>query len=47
MSQAGTAPVGNVVDTNYTMLAAISKAYLPGAVAYDGIHQRLRAVAER
>ena len=46
VSQAGTASVGNVCDTNYTMLAAIDKAYLPGALAYGGIHQRLRAAAD-
>ena len=45
VSQAGTAPVGNVCDANYTMLAAIPKAYLRDAVAYGGAHQRLRTSA--
>ncbi len=45
VSQAGTAPVGNVCDPNYTMLARIRKKYLPGAVAYGGLHQRLRAMS--
>ncbi len=43
VSQAGLAPVGNVVDTNYTMVAKLAKRYLPGAVAVDGVHERLRA----
>jgi acetamidase/formamidase len=45
VSQAGLAPVGNVVDTNYTMVAKLPKAYLGGAVAADGVHDRLRATA--
>jgi acetamidase/formamidase len=47
VSQAGEAPVGNVCDPNYTMVAKVAKAYLPGAVVYDGIHARLREVASR
>jgi acetamidase/formamidase len=43
VAQAGTAPVGNVCDPNYTMLARIAKDHLHGAVAYDGVHERLRA----
>ncbi|SDC89350.1 Acetamidase/formamidase [Geodermatophilus telluris] len=46
VSQAGLAPVGNVVDTNYTMVAKLAKRYLPGAVAADGVHERLRATAD-
>ena len=45
VSQAGLAPAGNVVDTNYTMVGKLPKAVLGGAVAYDGMHDRLRAVA--
>jgi acetamidase/formamidase len=45
VAQAGSAPVGNVCDANYTMVAAIAKAYLPQATAFDGIHDRLRSVA--
>jgi acetamidase/formamidase len=46
VSQAGLAPAGNVVDTNYTMLAKLPKTLLgSGATAYDGVHDRLRAVA--
>jgi amidase len=45
VAQAGTAPVGNVCDPNYTMLAAIDKAYLARASAYDGVHARLREIA--
>ena len=44
VSQAGLAPVANVVDTNYTMLAKLPKAVLGGVAAYDGLHRRLRAV---
>jgi amidase len=43
VAQAGAAPVGNVCDPNYTMLAQIPKTYLRGAVAYGGVHERLRA----
>ncbi|MEV4350454.1 acetamidase/formamidase family protein [Actinoplanes sp. NPDC049596] len=45
VSQAGQAPVGNVCDPNYTMLAKLPKQYLRGATAYDGMHARLRARA--
>ena len=46
VSQAGEAPVGNVCDPNYTMVARVDKRYLGGTTAYDGVHDRLRAVAE-
>ncbi|MFI5896581.1 acetamidase/formamidase family protein [Actinoplanes sp. NPDC051513] len=45
ISQAGTAPVGNVCDPNYTMLAKVRKKYLGGVDAYEGIHARLRQTA--
>jgi amidase len=45
ISQAGEAPVGNVCDPNYTMLAKVAKRYLGSATAYDGVHERLRATA--
>jgi acetamidase/formamidase len=45
VSQAGEAPVGNVCDTNYTMVAKIAKQYLGSASAYDGVHAQLRSVA--
>jgi amidase len=44
-AQAGTAPVGKVSGPNYTMLARIAKDHLSGAVAYHGVHERLRATA--
>jgi acetamidase/formamidase len=44
VSQAGLAPAGNVVDTSYTMLAKLPKALLGSMAAYDGMHDRLRAV---
>jgi amidase len=45
ISQAGEAPVGNVCDPNYTMLAKVDKRYLGAATAYDGVHGRLRAAS--
>lgn len=47
VSQAALAPAGNVVDTDYTMLAKMPKTALPGVSAYDGVHARLRDTAER
>ncbi|MFF5076100.1 acetamidase/formamidase family protein [Actinoplanes sp. NPDC000266] len=44
ISQAGQAPVGNVCDPNYTMLAKVDKRYLNHPTAYDGIHARLRSL---
>jgi amidase len=43
VAQAGTAPVGNVVDPNYTMLARIPKTYLGGVAGYGDVHARLRS----
>ncbi len=45
VSQAGLAPVGNVVDPNYTMVAKLPTSLLGGTRPYDGIHSRLRATA--
>jgi amidase len=45
VSQAGLAPAGNVVDTNYTMVAKLPKTLLGTTTAYDGIHDRLRGTA--
>ncbi|WP_055483365.1 acetamidase/formamidase family protein [Sphaerimonospora mesophila] len=47
ISQGGEAPVGNVVDTNYTMVAKLPKAYLGCPDAYESAHSRLRALGER
>jgi amidase len=47
VSQAGEAPVGNVCDPNYTMLARLDKRYLPAAEIYQGTHDRLRAIGSR
>ena len=46
VSQAALSPVANVVDTNYTMVAKIAKAHLPGAEAMGGVHARLKAIGE-
>ena len=46
VSQAGQAPAGNVVDTNYTMVAKLAKEHLGrDAVVADGVHGRLRETA--
>jgi acetamidase/formamidase len=45
VAQAGRAPVGNVCDPNYTMLAAVDKAVLRDRDPYGGIHERLRQPA--
>ncbi|MGN9920401.1 acetamidase/formamidase family protein [Micromonospora palomenae] len=43
VSQIGRAPIGNVCDPNYTVLATADKALLPAAAApYNGTHDRLR-----
>lgn len=45
LTQVGQAPVGNVCDPLYTMVAKVDKRWLPAATAYDGAHQRLRRIA--
>lgn len=45
VSQAGLAPAGNVVDTNYTMVGKFPKRLLGPATVYDGMHDRLRQAA--
>lgn len=44
VSQAGRAHVGNVVDAEYTIVAAIAKALIDPVQPYDGVHRRLRTV---
>jgi hypothetical protein len=44
VSQAGLAPAGNVCDTNYTMVGKLPKSLLGRATAYDGVHDRLKAI---
>jgi hypothetical protein len=47
ISQAARAPIGNVCDPNYTILAAIDKAHLPQPQpAYADAHTRLRDLAQ-
>ncbi len=41
VSQAGLAPAGNVVDTNYTMVAKLPTSVLGDVRPYDGVHARL------
>ena len=45
VSQISQAPVANVVDANYSVVAKAAKALLPNASAFDGMHQHLRALA--
>lgn len=45
VSQVAGAPAGNVVDTNYTMVATFPKAVLGAAQPYQGVHARLTAAA--
>ena len=47
VSQAGLAPAGNVVDTNYTMVAKLPTSVLGDVRPYDGVHARLRDVGAR
>ena len=47
VSQVGRAPAGNVVDTNYTMVAKLPTWVLVDTRPYDGIHARLRDVGAR
>jgi acetamidase/formamidase len=42
VTQAGEAPVANVVDPNYTFVTKIRKEHLPGRTVYGGMHARLR-----
>jgi acetamidase/formamidase len=42
VSQTARTPIANVVDTNYTVVAKLPKSVLRGAVAYQGLHNRLR-----
>lgn len=46
VSQLGLAPVANMCDPNYTMVAKLPKWALKSAAAYGGVHRRLRAAAE-
>jgi acetamidase/formamidase len=45
LSQLSEAPLANVVDANFSALAKVPKALLPGAAAFGGIHRRLREEA--
>lgn len=47
VSQTALTPVANVCDENYTVVGKVAKAHLPGFVAYDGVHDRLRALVAR
>lgn len=45
LSQVGRARVAQVVDPNYTVLAAFPKKFLPPGRAYNGIHDKMKALA--
>lgn len=47
VSQGGLAPTGNVVDTNYTMVAKLPTSLLGGASVFDGVHADLAAIGAR
>ena len=47
LSQVVESPIANVVDANYTSVAKVAKRWLPPVDAYDGVHARLRAVADQ
>jgi acetamidase/formamidase len=46
VSQSAQTPIANVVDTNYTVVAKLKKAYLPGIDPMGGIHQRLKTIGQ-
>jgi amidase len=46
VSQTTHARAGNVVDPQYVMSAGIDKRFLPGAIAYGGVHDQLRTVVQ-
>lgn len=45
LTQTARAPIANAVDANYSVVVKVAKSLLGGGVAYDGIHQELRAAA--
>jgi acetamidase/formamidase len=45
LSQVVESPLANVVDTNYSSLAKVNKAYLPTMPVFGQAHERLRALA--
>jgi len=45
LSQVVESPLANVVDTNYTSVAKVRKAYLPAVAVYDDAHRRMRELA--
>lgn len=45
VSQTVKSPAANVCDPNFTMVAKLPMWALQGAVAYDGVHERLKAIA--
>lgn len=45
LTQAAESPLANVVDTNYSAVTKITKALLPTAAAYGGVHRHLREQA--
>jgi acetamidase/formamidase len=45
LSQISETPLANVVDANYSAVAKVEKALLPGATAFGGRHAHLREIA--
>lgn len=46
LTQASETAVANVVDPNFTIVSKILKAFLPARTVYDGMHARLREMAQ-
>lgn len=46
VSQTSLAPIANVVDTNYTVVAKVRKDLLPGIDPMGGIHRRLKEMGQ-
>jgi acetamidase/formamidase len=46
LSQVVESPLANVVDTNYTSVAKVRKAFLPDVAVFDNAHQRLKELAD-
>ncbi len=46
LTQVSECPLANVVDVNYSSVTKVRKSLLPPADAYEGMHRRLRGLAE-
>jgi acetamidase/formamidase len=46
LTQISLAPIANAVDANYSVVVKVKKSLMPSGVAYQGMHQQLREVAQ-